>query len=270
MTPAEPVAGHSTAIAMVATSSPKLPDAAAIVDAVGAATANPGEPPSAFFIDESGNAEEPRWEDGKLVFAIGDAHVAVSLMPRPIPWSQLEGPCAASWWWPKAAEQMRQHRYHFLVAVIGGPIEAVERRVILTHVVGAVLRGTDAVGVYWSEATIVHEPKEFLGQSKSFGPHKIPGALWIDVAVQRNPDGSFRCFTTGLEPLGFLEIEVERARMKPQDLIGFIGDTACFIVNGRKVISPGETMGRTPQERFVVRQGQSMLDRGPVMRLEMA
>lgn len=264
----EPTAGHSTAIAMVATSSPRLPDAGAIVEAVGRATAPPGERPETFFIDDEGNEAQPQWDDGRLVFALGDSHVAVSLMPKPIPWSQLEGPCASSWWWSQAAARMRRHTHHFLVAVIGGTIEPVERRIVLTHVVGAVLRGADAVGVYWSEATIVHEPKEFLRQAESISRSKIPGALWIDVTVERNADGSFRAFTSGLEPLGYLEIEVERSRMKSQELMGFVGDTACYIVNNRRTVKAGETIGRTPEQRFVVGRGPSMLGRGEVMKLE--
>ena len=43
------------------------------------------------------------------VFACGDAHCAVSLMPAPIPWPELEGPCATAWWWPQATERMRAH-----------------------------------------------------------------------------------------------------------------------------------------------------------------
>ena len=28
-------------------------------------------------------------------------------MPAPIPWSNLEGPCATAWWWPDATEKMK-------------------------------------------------------------------------------------------------------------------------------------------------------------------
>ena len=268
MSSPDPSPGASTAIAMVATSSPRLPDANAIVEASAKVYATPGEPADAFFINDAGDAVEPQWEDGKLVFALGDAKVAVTLIPKPIPWSQLDGPCAGSWWWPDAAKKMREHTHHFLVAVVGGPTEPVERRIILTHVVRAVLQGTDAVGVYWAEATIVHEPKAFLEQSASMTPRKIPGSLWLDVVVQKNEDGTQRCFTAGMEPLGFAEIEVPRSRMRPIDLIGFVGDFACYIVNDRKAVYPGDMVGRTPEQRFKVTHGPSMVGRGQVMRLE--
>ena len=35
-------------------------------------------------------------------FSLGGNTAAVALMPAPIPWSNLEGPCETAWWWPEA------------------------------------------------------------------------------------------------------------------------------------------------------------------------
>ena len=51
--------------------------------------------------------------------------------------------------------------------------------------------------------------------------------------------------------------------------MGFIGDTACYIVNSRLQIPDGDTMGRSASERFKVRHGASMFDRGRVMHPDM-
>ena len=66
--------------------------------------------------------------------------------------------------------------------------------------------------------------------------------------------------------MGFLEIEVARSLLPAEELMEFIGDTACYIVNGR---NDGETMGRTATERYKVRHVPSMYSRGMVMRLVM-
>lgn len=75
--------------------------------------------------------------------------------------------------------------------------------------------------------------------------------------------------TTGMVPLGFLEIEVQRSTLSAEELMEFIGNTACYIVNGRRCIAPGETMGRTATEKYKVRHGPSMFDRETVMQLAM-
>jgi hypothetical protein len=185
------------------------------------------------------------------------------------PWSVLEGPCAKALLLPVAANAMRRHTNHFLVVLMGGSIAAVERRIILTKVVGAVLADTDALGVYWGEGTLVHEPSEFRKRAATASANDIPGSLWIDVRVEKNGDGTFRCFTTGMAPLGFLEIEVEKSTLPPDELLGFIGDTTCHIVNNRLQIPDGDTMGRTATEKYKVQHGRSMFDRPKVMHLIM-
>jgi Domain of unknown function (DUF4261) len=263
----------SVAIAMVAASSMRLPPAREIVAAAGGRSAKSPSLLGRLFGAKPGAAaaaKEQQWEDSNLVFSFRDGMIAVALMPGPIPWSDLEGPCATAWWWPDATERMRAHTYHFIVTVMGGTIPPVERRVILTNIVRAVLRHTDAVGVYWAEGTVVHEPNTFLEQSEGISETQIPGPLWIDVRVEQNDDEeTFRCFTTGLAPLGHLEIEVERASLKPHELLEFIGDTACYIVNTNTPIADNETLGRTATEKFKVRHAKSMFDRGTVMRINM-
>ena len=188
---------------MVATSTTKLPDAAVVLAACGISATSKRGFLSSIFGRRPAPSKDFEWQDTNLVFQFRDAQLAVSLMPAPIPWSELEGPCATAWWWPEATKRMKPHKYHFLVALIGGSIEPVERRVIVTNVVSAVVRNTDAVGVYWGEGTLVHEPSQFAQQAVSASPKNIPGPLWIDVRVERNEDGSLRCFTTGMPRLGF-------------------------------------------------------------------
>jgi hypothetical protein len=259
------------AIAMVATSSTRLPAAQEIVAAAGGRSARSPSLLGRLFGSKPGAASKQQWEGTNLVFKFRDGMIAVALMPGPIPWDDLEGPCATSWWWPEATQRMRGHKYHFLVTVMGGTIPPVERRVILTRIVSAVIRHTDAVGVLWAEGTLVHEPSTFLEQAEGISETQIPGPLWIDVRVEKNDDAddTLRCFTTGLAPLGHMEIEVPRATLKPQELLEFVGDTACYIVNTNTPIADNETLGRTATEKFKVRHAKSMFDRGTVMRIDM-
>jgi len=258
-----------TALAMVATASTRLPDAAQILAACDICTGGKGGLLGSLFGGKGKMSKEYEWQDGNLVFPFRGGQLAVSLMPAPIPWSSLEGPCATAWWWPDATKAMRRHTNHFLVALVGGTIEAVERRVILTKVVSAVVADTDAVGIYWGEGTLVHEPAAFLQGASTASGLDIPGTLWLDVRVEKNPDGTLRCFTTGMAPLGFLEIEVEKSTLSQDELMAFIGDTACYIVNNRLQIPDGDTMGRTATETYQVRHGPSMFDRAKVMHLVM-
>jgi hypothetical protein len=269
MAESNPESRVDAALAMVATTSAKLPRAAHIVAACDIHTSGKGGLLRSLFGRGPSASKDHEWQDHSLVFQLGDAQVAVSLMPAPIPWSELEGPCATAWWWPEATRKMQAHTNHFLAALLGGSIEPVERRILLTKIISAIVANADSVGVYWGEGTLVHEPSAFLRQAKSASANNIPGTLWLDVRVERNPDSSSRCFTTGMAPLGFLEIEVEKSSLPPEDLLGFIGNTACYIVNSRLHIPDGDTMGRSATEKYKVRHGPSLFDRPTVMQLVM-
>ena len=165
------------AIAMVATSSTRLPPAEKIVAAAGGPSKKSRSLLGRLFGAKPAAAEgasaEQQWEGTNLVFKFRDGMIAVALMPGPIPWADLEGPCATSWWWPEATDKMRGHKYHFIVTVMGGTIPPVERRVILTNLCAAVIRNSDAVGVYWAEGTLVHAPEAFLEQSEGISATAI-------------------------------------------------------------------------------------------------
>ena len=56
-------------------------------------------------------------KDGILSLEIGEASVIMAKMPAPIPWSDLEGPCATSILWKNAASDVKQHSVHWIVTV---------------------------------------------------------------------------------------------------------------------------------------------------------
>ena len=56
----------------------------------------------------AGETEKKNKKDKHTVsFSLGDTHVILALMPGPIPWSDLEGPCATSVLWRDATEVLR-------------------------------------------------------------------------------------------------------------------------------------------------------------------
>lgn len=97
---------------------------------------------------------------GEGVFAcdIGDTLAAIGLVPAPIAWSDLEGPCATAWYWPQAMANMQGHQAHAIVTLSGEQNNILTRHILLTQVVAATVEATDAVGVYWGSGTLVHSP----------------------------------------------------------------------------------------------------------------
>jgi hypothetical protein len=209
-------------------------------------------------------------EDDTLVFHLDDSMAAVSLMPAPIPWSDLEGPCATAWWWPEATERMKGHKCHIIVVFMGGAGNAVERHIYLTRLVSAVAANADSAGIYWGAGTVVHDPTAFQEQAAELSPDNLAPQLWVDMRLEQNEDGSFRFFTTGMASFGCLEIEIDRSPRLPEEILDFCYSIVSYVLQRGTTIGDGETVGRSADERIKVRHKASMWDRAKVMKLEFA
>ena len=235
-------------LAMVALNRPSMPQAGALLAGLRAVP----------DIDlDMGSLKE---SDGKIVFGLGKDHAAAALLPAPVPWSALEGPCETAWWWPEASEKMKSHTSHILVALAGETSNLVQRHVTLTHLTAAIAAHTDAAGIYWGGGTLVHEPQVFIEQARELSPDNLPWPLWIDFRVEGNEDGSCRLFTTGMKAFDKPEIEIPRSRREPAEVFDFACSIADYVITTNPRIEDGHTVGRSDAEKIHAEHGPSMWD----------
>jgi len=200
---------------------------------------------------------------------IGEYTAAVALVDRPIPWSQLEGPCATAWYWPDAAEQLRDHSAHLLITLIDEGAKAIEKSTLLTQLVSGVVSASPAVGVFWGPGRLVHPPQAFNEQATQMSPQDLPLFLWIDFRVERLEPGSVRLYTTGLKALGYTELEVPEYEGIAQTLLEYAYNIAHYQMTQPKFINDGHTIGLTDEVQVVAHHGRSMFDEEiEVIRLE--
>jgi Domain of unknown function (DUF4261) len=243
-------------LAMVALRSSAFPSAGELIEAL-------------RRIAPKAKVGEPTEGRDALAFELCGNNAAVGLMPKPIPWEEMEGPCATAWWWPEAADAMRDHAQHAIVFLAGDEGDSASRHVDLTHLTAAVAETTDSVGIYWGGGTVVHKPEHFIDEAKQLSHGDVAPHLWIDMRLEQNDDESYRFFTTGMSQFDKPEIEIEHTEKPPQDVLEFCHDMVHYILSQDKSIGEGETVGRTSDERIKVTHGPSMFDEGQrVMRLD--
>jgi hypothetical protein len=208
-------------------------------------------------------------EGNTLAFKLGDADVILGKMPAPIPWSELEGPCATSILWPQAADEVKQHNLHWIVTV-SGEFVPLELSTLLTQATAAVLIACpSAIGVYWGNATLLIPKDMFIDFSKEVLPEGPPLHIWIDFRVGKDSEKSSSGFTTGLAALGHKEFEAQGVPEPPGELRErFLALTGYVIENG-PVINDKDTIGESADEKIrVVYAKSSFGQEGNVMRLE--
>ena len=256
----------SPSLAIVATTTDRLPAA----DRIGIRSELiPGPGCLNIFTGGYKAPEEYKWSEGSLVVPVHDtgAMLSVALMPAPIP--GYESWCSAAWWWRQGAEAMATHKFHFIVALLGGDgLDPVKRAAILTRATAAVAYLSDSVAVYWGAGNVLQSASTFSRYGRFVREKDVPILLWVSFHMQPTEDGRMSLVSTGMEALGFREIEIANAPLKPSELYEFGSSTAAYIVNGRVQLSDGETVGRTAEEKWRVSYGPSLVPReGEVMQL---
>jgi len=197
--------------------------------------------------------------DKLLTFTVGDFTAAATLVTRPIPPSQLEGPAATAWYWPEAAAALREHRAHILVTLVDEGGRAIEKAAALTRLTAAIAATAPSAGVFWGPGRLVHAPQAFIDQAVQMRADNLPLFLWVDFRIEQCGEGGVRLFTTGLEALGQNELEVRHYEGSPQELLDSAYNVAHYVLEQRKVIRDGDTIGLTERVQVTARRGASML-----------
>lgn len=202
-------------------------------------------------------------------FELGKGQLILGSMPAPIPWTELEGPCATSILWKNAAEDVKAHQAHIIVTVMSD-LDPVEKAILLTKCTAAVLAACDdAIGVYWGNATLVVPKTMFTDFAEQVLPHGPPLDIWVDFRVGWKTNTTSAGFTQGMQALGHMEMEVLESPEKPAALRERLQGLASYLLQNGAVISDGHTVGQDANEKIrVVYSDSSFGSTERVMRLQ--
>jgi hypothetical protein len=212
---------------------------------------------------------DPQEEDGSIAFRVGAADIILGKMPAPIPWTELEGPCATSLLWRNAAEEVKQHQIHWVVTV-SGELNPMEMSTLLTQATAATLAACPtAIGVYWGNATLVIPKGIFCDFARKVLPLGPPLHIWLDFRVGRDTEKTSAGFTAGLKALGHMEFEAQNAPEPPGELRERLLSLAGYVLEKGPVIRNGDSVGEDAEERIrVVYAPSAFGHEGQVMRLQ--
>jgi hypothetical protein len=226
-----------------------LPDMTAVIETLGRLHPQTDPPTEATRGPES------------AVFRWGPGPIAVALKTDPIAWEELEEACEAAWWWEGAAEKLQGHKARLLVSLAPSLEDPIDRHLRLTQVVAAVVAGNESVlGVYWSAAGIVHEPRAFVEQAAEITRESLNPTLWIQMRIAPNDDESWALYTTGMEAFGRPEIEIASTSRQPSEIYELCAEVIGYLLVSGEELAEGGMISRSDEEQIEVRYGPSMFD----------
>jgi hypothetical protein len=208
-------------------------------------------------------------EAGAALGTLGPDRVMLTHVGAPIPWADLEGPCETAWhYWERATQVVKQHQSHVVCAVLGQEADgAIERTLRLTRLVAAVVAGSKATAVYWTEAPIVLPREAFLEATHTLSREEVPLEMWVDFRPMIDEERT-SVFTAGMDALGLLEIEIRDAASPMNEVLDLVYEIAHYLVAHGMVIGDGDTVEFSASKLRVSYVDSAWKRPGPVLLLE--
>src|SRR5690349_20290836 len=119
-------------------------------------------------------------------------------MPVPIPSGDIEGTSQYAYNWPTAMEDTKEHKSHLIVSVLPGGQDHKKRFKTFTEVICAILRTTNAIGVYKGNQSLLIPKDDYLNEAEKMSDEFLPLNLWIYFGLRVKDKGNTG-YTYGLK-----------------------------------------------------------------------
>lgn len=227
-----------------------------------------GEAPSAG--DEDTNADG----DDAPMQCLEYADYLIALMPIPVQiGDDIAQICAHSRLWPDATPAPVEYAAHTIVTVMrfsddGQEPNLVAQAALLSRVLASAVAVSNSIqAVYFGSANHVVLPGLFRELTQATLPEPLPIA-WVAINVGARPDGVMTGHTRGMDMLGLMDIEIPETADSAEGVFSRLTGIVDYLIENGMVISDGDTLGATEDERIRVVYGPSALDpEREVMRL---
>ncbi len=201
-------------------------------------------------------------EEGVITVHQGEDAVGFFLLiDKPIPNGEAESAADGNFLWPNGKKAAAEHRSHVIVATMGGDRTPVENAIVVTRLALIALKVYDGIGVYWGNASVSNSREAFELWCEGVSDKHLAVAMWLRYQFVRPAQGAIGIYTLGMDQFGLMDIEVDRCKMDPQELFGFVANIAHYLILQGPVIKDGETVGGSENERILVRHRPSMVDK---------
>ena len=187
-------------------------------------------------------------------------------VPTPIPNHEAEEYADGNPIWPNGKDEAAKHLSHVIVTNFGGEEQTpIESAISVSCLALVALELFDGIGVYWGNARVCNSREVFEDFCEVISDEQLPVPVWLRFQLVHVSDNENGFYTLGMNQFGLMEIEVDRHRMKPEELFDFVSNLANYLIQNGPVIEDGNTVGGSEDERIVVHHRPSMVE--PIRRV---
>lgn len=211
-------------------------------------------------------------KDEGLSLSVGNnILVSISTSTEPIHSNFTNEAAIGSWWWPDLEEDIKKQTGYVFISVF--PLErTVSKRTMhemLTDLTMIILNSENSFGVHYFSSEILVSKKVYLENILGRVNDVIPIMLWVKTCIgysntqkDKNGEPLFIARTVGMKNFGLMEIETQNAPPAFQSFQKLVWGMAEHLITKGPVLSDGQTIERTPQERIRIWHKESVFGSG--------
>lgn len=184
--------------------------------------------------------------EGTKAFSVGKCNVLAALMPGAVPEGEADGATDHSLSGLDGSWTLPEHSAHLVVAQQGATHTDVEELTTFTRVVAAIVRATNAVGVYWGEGGATHHPEFVVNIAHS----ELPLPIWVGVSVAKSARGP-ELLSIGMKQLGLPDLLLSTPGLDGT-VFELFYDLLAYVTRRGKKLPEGDSVGRTGKEKLKV------------------
>jgi hypothetical protein len=201
-------------------------------------------------------------EDGALSFSVGERNTLI-LMPvaAPVPDGEAEAMAGYSISSLGTDWQPSPHNAQIIATLQEEDTHPSTRRLLrFSRLLAGVIDGVDGVvGIYCGEAHATHDPDFF--RDMAMEESMLPVHLWNGVSIAANEE-RVSLLSLGGKQLGQPDLKLTGPRADGAALIDFFFNLLEYAAKRGEPVAEGETVGRSAEEKLVVRHEPSPISEG--------
>jgi hypothetical protein len=211
--------------------------------------------------------ESSSGDDESFAFTIEGEMIVIAHMPIQIPRGDIEGTAQYAYNWKNALTETALHKTHLVVSVMSGSEDQVKRYRLLTLTICALLRTTDAIGVYKGNQSLLLTKTQYLDLADLMDDDHLPLRLWVYLGIRRSSKG-MSSYTYGLQEFKKREMEIIDSSKNIDNIQDFLFTMAHYIIKYDVTFNDGETCGLSPEQKISISLSKGVFVEGNTLKLD--
>ena len=179
-------------------------------------------------------------ENNTAVFKINDESIVIMTVDLPIPWTEIEETGKYAYNWEDWRNDLQNHKSHLIISLFPSSRSIMDRNLLFTKFLAAILNTTEALGVYDGTRSLLLPKQLYLNSAHDIKNKSLPYELWVYVGFRESEKGN-GIYTYGLKTFGKKEMEISGSDKPLEELYRLMHGLVFFIISRDVTFGDGHT-----------------------------